>query len=222
MKSSARSNGRLGLPVIVFCLVVQAGCGDEATVAVDSSPEAEPARPSTPASPPPPSSAGLREQRLEASDGAPFDHLGFSVAAQGDVVVSGARFADVADEDSGAVYVFRKGAEGWHEEAKLIPNDPFQHDRFGHAVAIDGDTIVVGAHAHHELGRKQGAAYVFGFRRGAWRQEAKLTAPEAARFGHAVAISGDRLVVGAPGGLVEGATAGAVYVYRRQGSSWRR
>jgi hypothetical protein len=100
-----------------------------------------------------------------------------------------------------------------------------EHDRFGHAVAMDGDTVVVGANAHHELGRKAGAAYVFQFRRGAWRQEAKLTAPEAARFGHAVAVRGDRLVVGAPGGPVDGASAGAVYVYRRhrrQGSDWRR
>lgn len=230
MKSSARRTWRLRLfPFMTSCLLVQAGC-DRVTVSLhrdESTPkatpaQAEPARPSRPASPSSPSSADLREQRLEASDGAPFDHLGFSVAAYGDVVVSGARFADVSGEDSGAVYVFRRGSAGWHEEAKLSPSDPIEHDRFGHAVGLDGDTIVIGAHAHHELGRKQGAAYVFGFRRGVWRQEAKLAAPEAARFGHAVAISGDRLVVGAPGGLVEGATAGAVYVYRRQGSDWRR
>lgn len=144
------------------------------------------------------------------------------MAAYDDVVFAGARFADAPGEDSGAVYVFRRGARGWYEEAKLIPSDPVQHDRFGHAVGMDGDTLVVGAHAHHELGRKVGSVYVFRFQRGAWRQEAKLTAPEAARFGHAVAISDDYLAVGAPGGLVEGAAAGAVYVFRRQGSSWRR
>jgi hypothetical protein len=232
MKSSARRAGLLRpLPVLVVCLLAQAGC-DRVAVSLhkdEPSTEATPAqagpgRPAKPSRPSPPSAAQLHEQRLEASDGAPFDHLGFSVAAYGDVVVSGARFADAANgaEDSGAVYVFRRGAAGWHEEAKLVPSDPVEHDRFGHAVALDGDTLVVGAHAHHELGRKAGSAYVFRFRRGAWRQEARLAAPEASRFGHAVGISGDRLVVGAPGGLVEGAAAGAVYVYRRQGSSWRR
>lgn len=222
MTSDARGTGRLFLIPLLTCGLL-AACGDRASVSPErSTPEPAPAeaRPATPARPSSPSS-DLREQRLEASDGAPFDHLGFSVAAQDGVIVSGARFADVAGEDSGAVYVFRRGAAGWHEEAKLSPADAVEHDRFGHAVALDGDTVVIGAHAHHELGRKTGAAYVFRFRRGAWRQEARLAAPEASRFGHAVAISGDRVVVGAPGGLVDGATAGAVYVYRREGSSWR-
>lgn len=228
-RSSARRNGRLFLLPILLCGLLQhSGCrGEEKPDAEASLPDAapagaEPARPTSPASSAPPSPAGFREQRLEASDGAPFDHLGFSVAAHGDVVVAGARFADAPAEDSGAVYVFRRGPGGWHEEAKLIPRDPVEHDRFGHAVAMDGDTIVVGAPAHHELGRKVGSVYVFRFRRGAWRQEAKLAAPEAARFGHAVAVSGGRLAVGAPGGRVGGATTGAVYVFRRQGSSWHR
>jgi hypothetical protein len=169
-----------------------------------------------------PAAAGLREQRLTASDGAAFDHLGFSVAGGDGVVVTGARFADAAGVDSGAVYVFRRGPAGWRQEVKLVAADAHEHDRFGNAVAIDGDTLVVGAHAHHELGRRAGSAYVFRYRGGAWRQEAKLRVAEAARFGHAVAVSGDRVLVGAPGDPVGGQPAGAVYVFRRRGSSWQR
>lgn len=208
------------LACILAAAALLLGCGTERAP--------EPAKPATPvpaASPAAPGASpapGLSERHLEASDGAAFDHLGFSVAAGSEVVMAGARFADAAGEDSGAVYAFQRGPAGWSEKAKLVPADPSPHDRFGNAVALDGDTLVVGAPAHHELGRKVGSAYVFRYRGTAWRQEAKLAAPEAARFGQAVAVSGDRLVVGAPGGLVDGAVAGAVYVFRRRGTSWRR
>jgi hypothetical protein len=174
-------------------------------------------------SPPPALSlAGFREQRLMASDGEPFDHLGYSVATTGDVVVAGARFADVVGIDSGAVYVFRRDSvTGWRGEAKLLPADPFEHDRFGNAVDLDGDTLIVGAHSHHELGRKIGSAYIFRYRRGTWRQEAKLAVPGSARFGHAVAVAGDRVAVGSLGDRIDGVPVGAVHVFRRRGASWQ-
>jgi hypothetical protein len=187
-----------------------------AVAAQASAPEAGPAVPASSAA------VEFRERRLVASDGAPFDHLGFSVVAGEGVIVAGARFADAAGVDSGAVYVFRRDSSGWREEAKLVPAGAVEHDRFGNAVGLDSDTLVVGAHAHHELGRKIGSAYVFRYRRGAWRQEARLTVPGSLRFGHAVAVSGDRLVVGSPGDLVGDRPAGAVYVFHRQGSSWRQ
>ena len=191
--------------------------------AAQARPAARPAGAEPPRSVPAAAAAELREQRLTASDGAPFDHLGFSVAAGEDVIVAGARFADGAGVDAGAAYVFRRDAAGgWGEEARLVADDAVEHDRFGNAVGIDGDTLVVGAHAHHELGRKAGAVYVFRSRRGSWRQEARLAVPGSLRFGHAVAVSGDRIVVGAPGDPVGDLPAGAAYVFRRQGSSWRQ
>jgi hypothetical protein len=212
--------GRRLPPLAAAVLLLLPGCGQDRRAA----PEPAKTVPSaaTPSPPAPPSPAGLSEQHLEAADGAAFDHLGFSVAAGEDAVVSGARFADAGGEDSGAVYAFHRDPTGWSEKAKLVPADPFAHDHFGNSVALDGDTLVVGAPAHHELGRKVGSAYVFRYRGGSWEQEAKLSAPEAARFGQAVAVSGDRLVVGAPGGIVNGAVTGAAYVFRRRGSSWRR
>jgi hypothetical protein len=227
-------NGRLFLHAAVAGLLLQLwSCRGE--VAPGDEPSRRAAGPATQAQPssravaePPrfaPAAAAteLREQRLTASDGAPFDHLGFSVAAGEGVIVAGARFADSAGVDAGAAYVFRRDAAGgWGEEARLVADDAVEHDRFGNAVALDGDTLVVGAHAHHELGRKAGAAYVFRFRRGTWRQEARLAVPGSLRFGHAVAVSGDRIVVGAPGDLVGNLPAGAAYVFHRQGSSWRQ
>ena len=157
-----------------------------------------------------------------ASDGAAFDHLGFAVAAGEGVVVAGARFADAMGMDSGKVYVFRKEGMDWREEERIVPSDAVEHDRFGHAVAIDGDSLAVGAHAHHDLGRKAGSVDLFRLRRGAWREEERLAVPGSLRFGHAVALHGDRLAVGAPGDLAGNVPAGAVYVFQRRGSSWNQ
>lgn len=209
---------------VVTGLLVLWGCRP------DNPSEAEPAAESpradlAPAPPPPaPPATSFREQRVVASDGAPFDHLGFSVTSGEGMVVAGARFADAPGVDAGAVYVFRQGSEGWTEEAKLVAGDAVEHDRFGNAVGLDGDTLVVGAHAHHELGRRTGSAYVFRRdpRGNSWKQEARLAVPGSARFGHAAEVSGDRVIVGAPGDLVDGRPAGAAYVYLRQGSSWKQ
>ncbi len=177
----------------------------------------------TPALPPAPSSSAFLEQRLFAADGAPFDHLGFSVAASHEVVVSGARFADLGSAvDAGAVYVYTRTPTGWREQAKLLASDPWEHDRFGHAVSLDRDTLVVGAHAHHELGRRRGSVYVFARQQGTFREQARLALPDSPRFGHAVAVSGDWIAVGAPGELVADQPAGAVHVFRRAGSSWQK
>ena len=188
---------------------------------MEDEPPARPARTASAAAQPSPA-LSFDETRLVASDGAAFDHLGFSVAAGEGVVVSGARFADAAGTDSGRVYVFHDEGEGWRETDRLVPADAVEHDRFGHAVAVDGDSLAVGAHAHHDLGRKAGSAYVFRLRRGSGREEARLAVPGSLRFGHAVAIHGDRLAVGAPGDRAGDVPAGAVYVFQRSGSSWKR
>ena len=68
-----------------------------------------------------------------------------------------------------------------------------------------------------------GAAYVFVRVDGKWSQQARLArdVPSAfAEFGYSVAISGDTLVVGAPGEDAGGTAAGAVYVFVRQGTTW--
>jgi len=130
----------------------------------------------------------------------PGDYLGRAVAiagtTHGDVAVACAPRANVG---AGECYLFRKAVRGadWNVEATLTPSDPSQD--FGSAVAIAGDTIVIGA---------QNAAYVFAHRSGRlpWPQQAKLVAPNGeAGFGASVAATAssgaetDLLVVGAPG-----------------------
>jgi hypothetical protein len=98
--------------------------------------------------------------RLTASDGAPDDGLGFSVALAGDTIVAGA-LGD--DSFRGAVYTFAAtGAAARTETAKLASSDGAADDSFGFSVALAGDTIVAGAHFDDVAANAdQGSASVF-------------------------------------------------------------
>ncbi|WP_309045111.1 PKD domain-containing protein [Marinobacter sediminicola] len=162
-------------------------------------------------------------QQLIASDQSAIDYFGSSVALDGDTIVVGARNAD----GGGAAYVFTRSNSAWSEQAKLVASDREPGASFGSAVAIEGDTVLVGASGYYKNGAGlQGAAYAFTRTGSSWSQQAKLTAiggsePEIAKFGHAVALQGDTAMIGAPFTRLSGNNAeGAVHVFTRSGNSW--
>ena len=166
--------------------------------------------------------------KLTASDGEEDDGFGHSVAVVGDTVVVGA-YGD--DGNRGAAYVFTRPDGGWTSTttaAKLTASDGKEDDRFGHSVAVVGDTVVVGAYGDDG---NRGAAYVFTKTGGAWTSTttaAKLTASDGEandEFGVSVAVDEDTVAVGAH--LhdldVDGASmldAGAVYVFTKPAAGW--
>ncbi|HNU43663.1 MAG TPA: FG-GAP repeat protein, partial [Phycisphaerae bacterium] len=101
--------------------------------------------------------------------------------------------------------------------AKLTAADAAASDRFGYSVAVSGDTAVIGAYGDDDGGSSAGSAYVFVRAGGAWSQQAKLTAADAAQgdeFGYSVAVSGDTAVIGAYQDDHAGGTdAGSAYVF---------
>lgn len=109
-------------------------------------------------------------------------------------------------------------------EQFLVGLDTAAGDDFGEALAIEGDTLLIGASDHASAGFSAGAAYVFTRTGGVWSEAQKLSPPEVEiqdRFGIAVTLDGDRLAVGAS--LDEdgdGDLTGAVYVFERSGSTW--
>ena len=138
--------------------------------------------------------------KLMASDAAVLDYFGRSVAIDGDTIVIGADGDDDGGSQSGSVYVFRTddGGATYGQVDKLTASDASSSDYFGYSVAIDGDTVVVGAPDGY------GAVYVFRTTDGGatYAQVAKLTAADAAvndNFGRSVAIAGGTIVVGANG-----------------------
>ena len=138
--------------------------------------------------------------KLVAPDGAADDEFGVSVAISGDRAIVGAIRNDDDGNESGSAYVFERTAGGgWSEIAKLVAADAGIFANFGRSVAISGNRAVVGA--SKGSGNASGSAYVFERAAGGtWNEVAKLIAADGVdgdRFGWSVALSGDRVIVGA-------------------------
>ena len=109
----------------------------------------------------------------------------------------------------------RLAAFDYMEVDKLTASDAAVEDYFGRSVAIDGDTVIIGATG----AGTGGAVYVFRTTDGGatYAQVAKLTASDAAAedwFGYSVAIAGTTVVVGAYKDDDAGSESGSVYIFR--------
>lgn len=168
----------------------------------------------------------IDQSKLIALDGAANDSFGISVAISGDTAVIGSFLDDTASGvDAGSAYVFVRSGTIWTQQAKLTALDAATNDGFGVSVAIDGDTIIVGAENDDNAGGiDAGSAYVFSRSGVVWTQQAKLTASDGAagdRFGYSVSLSNTTAVVGAQSDdTPAGATAGSAYVFTRCGALW--
>lgn len=177
--------------------------------------------------------------KLTANDAATQDYLGYAVALSGDTAVAGAPRCDPNNQEScingdgiGEAYVFVRPGTGWagtNQVARLTPSDGAGLDTyFGSAVAIDGDTIVIGAR-YADIGGndKQGAVYVFVRPAGGWAdmtETVKLTASDGLAsdgFGHSVDISGETIIVGSHlDDTAAGSNAGSAYVFVKPAAGW--
>jgi hypothetical protein len=164
--------------------------------------------------------------KLVAADARAEDFFGNSLAFDGTSLVIGAPRNDDNGPASGSVYVFGRDTGGaWVQQAKLLASDGQPGDRFGSSVAIDGNTLVVGAVPGEESPAPSGRAYVFEQTApGTWAEEAQLI-PDAAvptrGYGTAVAIDSDTVVVTAPTDTDNGADSGSAYVFvAAAGETW--
>ncbi len=145
------------------------------------------------------------------------DNFVSSVALDGPSLIVGAKFAN---GQAGEAYIFARDAFGnWLQQQVLTAEADAGPDQFfGSAVAIDGNTAVVGSPNDRVGGTVTGSAYVFvRSAGGTWVRQARLTASDARAgdgFGHAVAVEGATAAVAS-------ARAGAlVYVYSRSSVNW--
>jgi hypothetical protein len=127
----------------------------------------------------------------------------------------------------GSAYVFTRSGDTWNQQQQLFASDGLEGDRFGAAVALSGDTAVVGAHyGDKTTAANAGSAYVFTRSTGIWDEQAKLTGSSTstgALFGASVVLSGDTAVVSSPAASVNiqtGYQAGMAYVFVRRGGLW--
>ena len=140
-----------------------------------------------------------------------------SVALAGDTLVVGVPEADFGTLNLGMGYVFARSGNTWSHQTTLMPSGT-DNSNFGDAVAIWGDTIVMGGP------RSDGTGKICTFKRSgtAWPIEVcKYGTTAGERYGEAVAIHKDLMVVGAPDRTVATrARQGAVEVYKRSGGTW--
>lgn len=162
--------------------------------------------------------AWVQQAKLRAFDGRNGDEFGAALDLEGERLVVGARGAD---DDRGVVYVFARSGSAWALDGRMQPVGLAERSRFGHAVAVSGDTLLAGAPfvAGGAGGWARGAAFVY-TRGASWSQQAELasgSAADGAQFGQSVDLEGARAVVGAPGG---DGFRGTVQVFEQAGGTW--
>jgi hypothetical protein len=185
--------------------------------------------------------AWTQEAYVKASN--PARGAGFAnVALDGDTLVVGALGEDSAatgvDGDqtshgapsSGAAYIFTRQGATWSQRAYLKASNTGPFDLFGSAVAVWGDTVVVGAPLESsgvdpatDDVDKSGAVYVFTRNAGTWSHQAMLKAllPDAgAMFGASIALWQTTLVVGAPHSIGSHIGIGSVDIFERNDAVW--
>lgn len=186
------------------------------------------------------------------------DRFGTSVGISGDRIVIGAPTensnatgvngdqTNTSRQYAGAAYVFHRSQNGWRQEAYLKASRTTFALRFGLAVAISGDTAVIGSNDNSSAAgvngnqnnddkQGSGAVHVFVLENDGWKEQAFLKASNPDifdGFGSALAISGHTLIVGAPAeaSLATGVDgnqgnnaapiAGATYIFARSGGVW--
>lgn len=160
-----------------------------------------------------------------APDAQSGDAFGQSIALTKNHLVIGAPRNDALGNDSGAAYIYKREKDSWRFQTKITASDGVAGDLFGISVAIDGNTILVGADLHDEKAENAGAVYVYTLKENKWKQEAKLMASDGGKtdiFGVRVALSKNTALISARRDDTEelGIDAGSAYIFVRDGKNW--
>jgi hypothetical protein len=163
----------------------------------------------------------LLEQVLVPSDpvDAPYNGVG---ALVGDTLMVSSTLGDGSAPDSGTVLEFQRSGGVWSFVTQIDSPDGAFQDYFGGAMALVGDTLVVGSLADGGPGYQSGAVYVFQRFGGAWAFSQKLIGSGVGAgdwFGAALDMEGDRLAIGCTREHT-GSQTGTVYLFERQAGVW--
>ncbi|MBL8719750.1 MAG: FG-GAP repeat protein [Myxococcales bacterium] len=158
--------------------------------------------------------------RLRGSATADVDELGTALALQKDLLAVGAPGDPL---DGGGVFVYGWASKtGWTNQA-LLPR-PTDADRFGSALSFSGDLLAVGADFTDDPPvTSAGAVFVFQREATTWKsiQTLRAEAKAPVAFGHAIAASGDLLLIGGQGSSLDG-TNGVAEVWAKAGTTFSR
>jgi hypothetical protein len=171
-------------------------------------------------------SSWILERKLTAPNGTANKHFGRSVAISGDTALVGAHYSNVgASVEQGAAYVFLRKSEDWRLQAELTAPDGQAGDRFGAAVALDGNFALIGAFAMSQgQAVYPGAAYVFYRGIGGWSFHSELVeegSTGGVMVSSGVALSGGTALLGAHlRDVGPSPKQGSVLVFHNEGLAW--
>jgi len=157
-------------------------------------------------------------------------YFGRAVKLSGNRLAIGAFEYDNGTISVGSVFVYTFKQGSWQFEQQLFPSDGNGKDKFGFALDLDGNTLIVGAYSHAEdsAGNQPwfdaGKVYFFEFNNNQWNEIGKATPKmrlNSGRFGLSIAVFGNNAIIGSPydgydtNGNDPILKAGAVFHYRR-------
>lgn len=162
------------------------------------------------------------DQKLLAFDGARGDYYGFAIDADEQSLVITSNGFEYLGSQNAAAYVYKRAEDGtWILEQKLTVAGAGVHENFGSSVAIDGDTIAIGAPSANGPFADEGAVFVFSRdSAGSWALQARLRADDATLrhgLGVWVDIDGETLAAGAFN-YSGGDRLGSAYIFTRDSS----
>lgn len=148
------------------------------------------------------------------------DELGTAVAVSNDTVVIGIPKSDIGFIDAGEGQVWIRNGTTWSLQHS-IPGTA-KSDHLGESIAIDADTLVIGAPLADEGSFSNAGEVQIWIRSGTnWSLQQRIAGnAKDMRFGRVVSISGDTLIVGSPDAKVNGLKSGRVDVYTRSNGIW--
>lgn len=164
------------------------------------------------------------EATLKNQNPAANDQFGSAVAISGGTIAVTARLDDEPATNTGSVVIFTQSEPPlWVMQAKFKGNDSAASDQFGVSVALDGNTLLVGAFNDDDVAIDAGTAFIFARSGDVWTQQVKLAPGDLGStdfFGNTVDVDGDYAVVGSPQDDDGASNAGSAYAYLKLGGVW--
>ncbi len=153
--------------------------------------------------------AWIEEARLTPADAPESEFFGWSLAFDGERLITGAIQPSRDLQQRGAAYVYHRNGPGdWTQEARISLDEEVSEpgDALGFSVGwLDGHALI------GVPGRNNGTGEVLTYRwdarAGSWVQGTTLSAPDRARgnrFGSAIVASGNEVWIGSPGSDASG------------------
>jgi hypothetical protein len=155
---------------------------------------------------------------LTPSDGVPQQDFGVPFFVDANTLLVGAPSGDASY--LGSVYIFTRSGTTWSEVGKFSASDGQLVDTFGSSFAMDGNTVMIGAHYSPQPTYGTGAVYVYNRSGTTFTQQAKLTLSNPVgfpNFGSSIDLQGNTALIGAP---QDNGLRGSVYVFVNNGSGW--